>query len=200
MSGGPGADKLTNTGTLNFTQTGAGTGSRVFTGDLDNNGAVAISTDAHFNKNGATYNNTGQFTIPSGKTLTIQQLKHAEPEHGRHVHARWRIGKWQQYIQHERRHDELGARCSRRQRQLQLPGRQHRRATSSSATRSSRSASAPLPEVFQLDYSNTLASDVRAGSHDQRPIQHQLDNAAVDIELRESGRSTSQGPTSRRPS
>jgi hypothetical protein len=70
LPGAAGNDTLTNTGTLNF-QGAASTGTRVFTGQLVNSGTVNVNYDAHFNKSGATYTNTGQLTVPSGTTLTI---------------------------------------------------------------------------------------------------------------------------------
>ncbi len=66
----PGNDTLTNTGTLNF-QVGGGQGSRIFTGDLINNGTVNVDYDAHFNKGSGLYTNTGQLTVVSGATLMI---------------------------------------------------------------------------------------------------------------------------------
>jgi hypothetical protein len=65
-----GNDTLTNSGTINF-QVGAGTGSRTFLGDLVNSGSVSVNYDTTFIKSGGSYTNTGQLTVASGKTLTI---------------------------------------------------------------------------------------------------------------------------------
>ncbi len=78
MATGTGATSLTITsGTLTNSATGllhfqsGGSASRVFSGDLLNNGTVTVDRSTTFNKSGGSYTNHGQFTINSGNTLTI---------------------------------------------------------------------------------------------------------------------------------
>jgi hypothetical protein len=48
-----------------------GTGSRSLVGDLTNTGNVLVEHDTNFGKTGGVYSNSGQFTVGSGRTLTL---------------------------------------------------------------------------------------------------------------------------------